>query len=335
MQLYFSDDKEDTDDLKEDEFASALVGTFTGNSTAKISAFIKVQLPAHPDKLIELHRDWKRPYNVVMDMMRNQVSVGIKSVSPLFTPEEAFVDKRPEFQSLSREVMERGEFKTFTTDIVISADSSQKQKQVKLVVTKDSLGREDYIVVKPSIFTKYDISILQFDIKDFAFDEKTAALIAAKKEFEQQRVAARSEAETAVQREKTIKAQAEAAIAQKEGEAKVQLIQEVTEARKAFEVAQYEAKRADENAKKIIAEGRAEAEAARLKVAAGLTPLEKANIEKETAIGIAQAFAQTKFPDNWVIIGGGSNSQGGGKVDPWTVLGVEAFKQINNQYKSK
>lgn len=83
---------------------------------------------------------------------------------------------------------------------------------------------------------------------------------------------------------------------------------EVTKAQQAFEVAEYQAKEADEKAKKILAEGKAEAEAARLKVAAGLTPLEKATIEKETKIGVAEAFS--KYQGAWVptVVGGSGSS---------------------------
>ena len=66
--------------------------------------------------------------------------------------------------------------------------------------------------------------------------------------------------------------------------------------------------KAQENAKKVKAEGEAKAAANRALVAAGLTPLEKATIEKETAIGVAAALANSKV--RWVpevMYSGGSN----------------------------
>ena len=81
----------------------------------------------------------------------------------------------------------------------------------------------------------------------------------------------------------------------------------VTEAEQNFKVAQFNAKKADEDAKRILAEGRAEAEANRLKVAAGLTPLEKATIEKETAIGIARELKSLVLP-TYVNMGGGGST---------------------------
>ena len=70
--------------------------------------------------------------------------------------------------------------------------------------------------------------------------------------------------------------------------------------------------RLQEEAKKVKYEGEAKAAANRALVAAGLTPLERATIEKETAIGIAEALANSKV--RWVPevmftgAGGGNNT---------------------------
>ena len=118
---------------------------------------------------------------------------------------------------------------------------------------------------------------------------------------------------------KTLAAQQEAIRAEEEGKteaAKAKWAQEkikaieVTKAEQAYEVARLQALEAKEIAKKIREQGEAEAHAARLKVQAGLTPLEAATIEKETAIGIAKALAESKV--RWVpeimINGQGANS---------------------------
>jgi len=57
---------------------------------------------------------------------------------------------------------------------------------------------------------------------------------------------------------------------------------------------------------------KAEAEGDRLKVAAGLSPLEKARINKETLIGIAQAISKRPVPQ--IVMGGGDNGKGGSSL---------------------
>lgn len=70
-----------------------------------------------------------------------------------------------------------------------------------------------------------------------------------------------------------------------------------------------QAKEANEKAKKIVAEGKAEAEANRLKVQAGLTPQEQAEWNYKTTVGVAEALSKSEVkwvPD--VMLSGGNNA---------------------------
>lgn len=83
----------------------------------------------------------------------------------------------------------------------------------------------------------------------------------------------------------------------------------VTKAQQEFEVAELEAKKAKQVALKVQAEGEAKAAANRALVAAGLTPAERAEWDYKTAVGVAQALAESKV--SWVpsvMFGGGSSS---------------------------
>ena len=75
---------------------------------------------------------------------------------------------------------------------------------------------------------------------------------------------------------------------------------------------------------------KAAAEGDRLKVQAGLTPLERAKIDKETAIGVAAELAKVKFPSSMVIVGG-SGSGPGGKVNPFEAVGLESFYNLSKK----
>ena len=72
--------------------------------------------------------------------------------------------------------------------------------------------------------------------------------------------------------------------------------------------------------KKIIAEGQAEAEAARLKVAAGLSPAERAEWDYKTKVGVAEALSKTKWPT--VVMSGNSGQN--------TAMDVIALKQMTD-----
>jgi hypothetical protein len=88
-------------------------------------------------------------------------------------------------------------------------------------------------------------------------------------------------------------------------------------------VAKEQALQAKFQADKALAEGRASAEVARLKVQAGLSPLERAQIEKETRIGIAAELAKVQVPK--IVIGGGA---AGKSANPLDAIGVNMLMEV-------
>ena len=107
---------------------------------------------------------------------------------------------------------------------------------------------------------------------------------------------------------------------------------EVTKAEQEREVSRLAAEKAEFDKKRIIAEGQAEAEAARLKVAAGLSPSERAEWDYKTAVGVADALAKSNVrwvPD--VMI----NGQGSGTSTAMDAVGLnmmlETVAKINKK----
>ena len=130
---------------------------------------------------------------------------------------------------------------------------------------------------------------------------------------------------------KTLAAQQEAIRAEEAGKAaameakwqqeKIKAV-EVTKAEQAYEVARLQALEAKEIAKKIEQEGIAKAAANRALVNAGLTPLEKATIEKETKIGVAEALSKIKLP-TYVVAGGSTGNSN-------TAMDAMGFKMMTD-----
>ena len=129
-------------------------------------------------------------------------------------------------------------------------------------------------------------------------------------------------AEAAAAQQDAIKAEAEgkAAAAKAKWEQERVKATEVTKAEQEREVARLAAEKAEFDKKRIVAEGEAEAAKNRALVAAGLTPLERAQIEKETRIGVAEALSKTKWPT--VVMGGNSGGN--------TAMDVIALKQMTD-----
>lgn len=114
---------------------------------------------------------------------------------------------------------------------------------------------------------------------------------------------------------KSAAAQQEAIRAEEEGKAvaaKARWEQErekavaVTKAEQERETSRLAAEKAEFDKKRIIAEGEAEAAANRAKVAAGLTPQERAEWEYKTKVGVAEAVAKVQLPK--IVTSGGSSN---------------------------
>jgi regulator of protease activity HflC (stomatin/prohibitin superfamily) len=243
--------------------------------------------------------------------------------------EESYSTRRSEFTSLVED-----QIKTGIYDVTARAIKTQDADGNELVDHEVFVKRDDKgapVIRKPSPLSQYGIEVVSFTIKELDFDPTIEALIQKKKEAEQMKVVARANAEKAKQDAITAREQGNAKIATEKAEQEVVKMKEVTIAEKNFEVAQLARKQAEQDAQARITNGRAEAEVNKLKVAAGLTPIERATIDKETAIGVAEQLSKVQFPGMMVLGGGGA----GNPTNPFEAVGLESFLRISKEYSSK
>ncbi len=99
-------------------------------------------------------------------------------------------------------------------------------------------------------------------------------------------------------------------------------------AQQKFEVAQLDFLAAEEEAKARLVKEKAEADANKLKVTAGLTPQQKAEWDYKIADVVSKNLASVDLPD-MMIFGGGEGSP----MNPWDAVGLESFMNISNQIK--
>ncbi len=318
---YFS--KSDMEGGSGEEFDPILV-RFNDGGTAEISGSIRFNLPKQESLQLELHRDYKSAQAVKDDLIRQIVMESLKQSAAIIKAEESYSTRRSEFTSLAEEQIKKGLFETVSEERkIIDVDGNEFiERTVK--VKYDDNGEP--VIRKESPFVTYNINVTTFVIKDIDFDDTIDALIAKKKEAEQQKVVAEANAERAKQDAITAEEQGKARIAEAKADEEVEKIKAVTSADKDREVAVLNLEKAKAEAEAVLVRQRAEAESARLLVEAGLTPLEKANIDKETAIGVAAEIAKIDFPE-MMIFGGGEGSP----VNPFDAVGLESFLRISKR----
>lgn len=194
----------------------------------------------------------------------------------------------------------------------------------------DSLSPNGIKRQEASPFAFYGLKVSQLSISDLEYENATLAQISKQREADMSIITAKSKALEAIQRTIQIEEEGKASAAQAKWEQEKIKAVEVTKAQQAYEVAQLQAKEAAEKAKKIIEEGKAEAEANRLKVQAGLTPQEAAEWQYKTTVGVAEALSKSNV--RWVpeIMMNGNNSGSGSAMD---AVGLNMLMDVAKKMK--
>lgn len=296
---------------------------FNDAATAQISGQIKYRLPMLPNDILKIHQDFRSDAAVHSDLIRQVVAAALKQTATLFGAEEVYSTRRADFIYLVNEQIMNGIFATTYTEAMKRDENGDTF--IKRVMAVRNTDKGEPIVAEESAFKRYGIELVQLVINDVVFDDKTNELIAERKKADQQKVVARANAERAKQDAITAEEQGKANVAEAEAKALVEKKTAVVAAQKEKEVAEQKALQPDAEKRATIAKGEGEAAAAKLKVAAGLTPLERATIDKDTAIGVAGELAKVKLPQLMVIGGDGK----GGQVNPFDAVGLESFIRIS------
>lgn len=356
--FYFNSSTEKVDDHgwegDEDDEDDISV-TLSRNANADISGYLMYELPTDCDKLIELHKNQRSDKGIKHNLVRNAVLSAVRKTAPLFTAEEAKVTKIAEFRRLAEDQLVEGEYLTTIEVLKEKAGEDEVDSTGKVVkkaevqeyrVTKLKLDKDGHrIITKTSPITQYGIVVKQLEIQNVKLDPKAQQQLDIVKEREMQRVANATAAETAKQKAITAKAEGDARIAEAKATQEVQKMTEVTMAEKEKavailnaerekEVARLEALKAIEVAKKIKAEGEAEAAANRAKVAAGLSPQERAEWEYKTKVGVAEALAKSSHPlvPEIMMTGDGKNGGAGTAMD---AVGLNMLMDLTTKLSNK
>lgn len=295
------------------------------NGSAKVNFVGQYTVPLDDSVRINLHIRYQSNENLRY-MISQQIIEAIKNTGTLMSSEEAYSSKRAEFVRLAREQALYGLYKAKVRYETRQVAGDSKNELSFYEVDFDKNGKP--IITKVSMLGKLNISLDQFNVKGMTFDDKTISLIDSRKNMQK----AQQDAETA-------KAQGEALIAKEKATQEIEKIKQVTIAQKEkevavldasrqFEVAKLQALEAEQIAKKTVTEGRADAERNRLKVAAGLTPQERAEWDYKKTVGVAEWLSKVKFPEHLIISGGAAGGKG---TDPFDAVGLRSLYKLSEE----
>lgn len=299
---------------------------FNDGSKAQISALIRVKLPDTYEGAIELKREYAQGYehfirSGIVPIVQNAIKLGanLRSAQDAYTTLALF-------QQAVEDQLKHGIYVTKSDKIEKTTSTGDVEESRVTVLV---YGEDGQPLRTPNRLQELGCTVLECVIDVPAFDPKVNEMIAARKDEAMKTELAKQSAIRAKQDKITAEEQGKADVATAKYKEEVVKIAAVTVAQKEFEVAQLDAKKALENKKKLIAKGQGEAEAARLKVKAGLTPQEAAEWKYKTDVGVAAELAKVNVP-NIVISGDGANG-----ANPMDALGVKMLLDIQAQMAKK
>ena len=287
---------------------------FNDASDGLVYGSLRIKLPTDEEHLSRIQTDYNGMDRLMNDLVSQTVTKVIYASGPLMSAFESYAEKKNDLIEYITDQLNNGVYKT-TVKVEETVDPvTGEKKTVKLAtLIPDENAPGGYKRSERSSFAYYGITIGseqggQVSISKIDYSDKV-----------KQQIAQQQEANMLIQtsKAKSAAAQQEAVRAEQEGKASAAKAKweqerikavEVTKAEQEYEVARLAALKAKEEAKRIEAEGEAKAAANRALVSAGLTPLERATIEKETKIGVAEALSKTKWPTVVMNGGNGQNS---------------------------
>lgn len=297
-----------------DESVSSLMGPveirFSDAAKADSEATVKWRLSNNQEQMLLTHKDNRTSQHLTETMLEPFTSECLGFAAQLMESETHYSGGKSKMAEDFQDQLEQGQYIIVTKSEYVHDEESNTNRKITFTdVRRDKNG---LAIRKKSNIKQYGITLVTATIKSVDYDKIIDDKLKAKIEASTRESISKQEAITAEQEAITAKIQGEKLIAETEARELSAKREAVIRAEKDAEVAGQNFLRDTKIAASTLALKRAEAEGDKLKVNAGLSPREKAQFDKETAIGVAGALAGPDgivFPK--IVVSGGSGGNGG------------------------
>jgi len=313
--------------------------TFIDRVGAAVRVSVRMKMPEDPETFRALAESFRNPQNLINNTLIPTIKEQISNTGYMFAAQDYISGAATDFRQAVDDQLKYGGYSTQRiefNDTIYSAIQESGPRSIREINTRYKIIRKvdkDGVLIRiPHEITKNKVMVTQVIVDDVypepAFKERLEAQrdISAQKRIEmekietakaeQQRIIVEGERDKAKERVDQEREQVKQLIA-----IETQLKQETTRKQLA-EIALQTARL--ESEQNLVRE-RAQAEANRLKVAAGLTPQERAQIQKEIAIGVAEKISAMQLPQVY-IEGGAEGKNNLGLIE--SLLGAELAKSM-------
>ena len=306
--------------------------TFNDNGKGYIIGSFRVEMPTDNKHIEKIQEDYGSEESLIEALVKPQLYKVITACGPLMSSLESVAETRTDLIAHITDQLNNGVYKTKVIKIQVpNTITGELETRNQADLIEDATAPGGYLRQEVSPFGKYGIKCGQVSVIDIKYDDDTQKQIDAQRNANLASITLKTQALEFQQ--KAIKAEEEgkAAAAEARWEQEKEKAIAVTRAQQEFEVAELEAKKAKQIALKVQAEGEAKAAANRALVAAGLTPAERAEWDYKTAVGIAEALAESQV--QWVpqIMMGGTS----GNNSAMDAVGLNMMLDVVNKMNKK
>ena len=309
---------------------------FIDQVTATTKLSTRFQLPADKESFIDLAIEFRSLQNLANNTLIPTVREVVSNTGYMFAAQDYISGSASDFRVAIEEQLKDGAYsveKLEYRDTVVTAIEQENREITEVQTRYEVQKREDEngkFIRIPHDINENNIIVAQVIVDDVILEQVFKQRLeaqrdeSAKRQLEQQkiktakdaqaRIIAEGERDKAAERVTQEKEQVKALIS-----IETKLKQEETNKKLAAIALETEKLRA--SAQKVKAD--AEAYQNAKLVSAGLTPQQRAELEKQIAIGVAQQVAKIKFPTTMIISGG---DDGGTPLE--ALIGAAMTKQL-------
>ncbi len=295
-------------------------GTFSEGDNALLSHTVKWDLPNTIKLMLDLHTTYTNINNLMTTTLLTYQNQTASYSAQRMSSEAHYSGGKSQLNAYFQDQLRNGQVLLITETKTRKLEDGSTKAYIDV---REKLNDDGTIKRSQSDIQKYGIVASVATIDEVTYDNRIYEKLKAKIDAASDEATAKQQLITAQQEALTEKAKGEKLIATTKAREEASELQAVIQARKAKLVAQENLEAAKLNAAADLVKKEAEAKGDKLKVAAGLTPLEKANIEKETRIGVARELSKVAVPK--IVIGGGGKDG----ANPMDALGIKMLMDIS------
>lgn len=295
---------------------------FNDATKATAQATIRWSLPADESSMIKIHRAYRSPDRLAKTSLVPYARECLKFAAQLMESETHYSGGRSKLKEDFRDQLQNGQYVLeYKTEYKLDTLTREKEKITTSYIRR---GKDGLATRIESDIQQYEIRVNFAAIDEVDYEDQVDKKLAQKIEQSTLESVSKQSLITAQQEALTEKARGEQMLAKVKAEQEADKLQAVIQAQKSKEVAKEQALQAKYIADKIAEEGRAQAEANRALVSAGLTPEQRMNMDIQIADKVSANMAKIKFPEIMIFGGEGKNSP----TNPFDAVGLEAYQKI-------